>query len=278
MLDKDLLEKAYQRIVNEKKSEFETGFVDLDNVLSGVEKGALITIGARPAMGKTTLVTSILEHLIKSNKKVLFFTFQQSKLIFLTKLLAQIAEVSAIKTRFGNISEEEGEKLLEAKEILANSNLELVSKTMSVDEVVEKIRESNAEYVFIDGLQLIKINLKKQISDELANVASKLKEVAEQKGIYIISTTQLSRALESRCDKRPMLADIRSSGAIEEFSDVVMFIYRPEYYDAEDEYHRGQAEIIVAKNNFGHTVNLSLVFKSMIPKFYTMESSLYAEF
>ena len=159
MLDKDLLEKAYQRIVNEKKSEFETGFVDLDNVLSGVEKGALITIGARPAMGKTTLVTSILEHLIKSNKKVLFFTFQQSKLMFLTKLLAQIAEVSAIKTRSGEISEREEKELLEAKEILANSNLELVSKTMSVDEVVEKIRESNAEYVFIDGLQLIKINL-----------------------------------------------------------------------------------------------------------------------
>ena len=152
MLDKDLLEKAYQRIVNEKKSEFETGFVDLDNVLSGVEKGALITIGARPAMGKTTLVTSILEHLIKSNKKVLFFTFQQSKLMFVTILLAQISEVSAIKTRFGEISEREEKELLEAKEILANSNLELVSKTMSVDEVVEKIRESNAEYVFIGDI------------------------------------------------------------------------------------------------------------------------------
>lgn len=278
MFNNEILEKAYQNIVHKRKSEFETGFVDLDNVLSGVEKGALITIGARPAMGKTAFATSILEHLIKTDKRALFFTFEYSKMMFVTKLLAQIAELPAIKTRYGELSEEETESLLKAKELLANADLEIVAKFMTVDEIVKTIEESNAEYIFIDSLQEIKINPEKHKANEVANIVEKLKAVAVQKGIYIFLTSQLPRTLEKRKDKHPLLLDIGEPAALVDLSDVVMFLYRPEYYNTEEEYYRGQAEIIIPKNDFGNRVSLYLKFGSKIPKFYTAKTSLDIEF
>lgn len=278
MYNNEILEKAYQNIVNKRKSEFETGFVDLDNVLSGVEKGALITIGARPAMGKTAFATSILEHLIKTDKRALFFTFEHSKMMFVTKLLTQIAELPVIKTRYGELSEKEIEILLNAKEFLANADLEVVAKFMTVDEIVKTIEESNAEYIFIDSLEEIKIDSKKHKVKEFENIVEKLKAVAVQKGIYIFLTLQLPRTLEKRKDKHPLLSDIGEPAALVNLSDVVMFLYRPEYYNAEEEYYRGKAEIIISKNDFGNRVSLSLKFRSKIPKFYTAETSFDIEF
>lgn len=276
MIKKEVLEKLYEKIFEEKPPVLQTGFKDLDNMLSGVENSSLVTIGARPAMGKTCFMTNIMLNLLEQNKKCLFFSLEMSEEQLLKRLLCQIGEVDALLLKMPNeISKRKKnvEKIAKALNKISEYDLTIIDNAHNTDEIKEQIEQVKPEFVFIDYLQLIDVPAKKPRSESFEKVMRDLKKIAKDNNCIIFMTSQLSRAIESRCDKRPLLSDLRESGAIENISDVVMFIYRRDYYTNpdydEEDYARvkGEAEIIVAKNKYGTTAIIRLLFRSSIMKF-----------
>ena len=273
MIDKEILEKTFKQITEEKTDMLITGFRDLDAVLSGVEKGDLITIGGRPAMGKTAFMTSILYNFLKQDKKCLLFSLKISTSQYLKRLIAQIGEIELFSLNNCKVLDDKNkEEIKTALDIISSCNLSIFDDTYKIEEILSRIETEKPEYVFVDYLQLFDTPRKKQRSEAIANIILDLKKIAKENNCIIFILSQLSRALESRCDKRPMLSDLRESGDIENISDVVIFIYRDEYYkcyaDEEDyNFKKGKAEIIVAKNKMGALATISLLFRSSIAKF-----------
>lgn len=278
MIKKEVLEKVYESIFEEKPPVLQTGFRDLDTILSGVENSSLITIGARPAMGKTSFATNIMLNLLEQNKKCLFFSLEMSEEQAIKRLLGQIGEVDSMLLRNpdGILRRKQSvEKIAEALNKISKYDLTIIDDVHNADEIKEQIEQIKPEFVFIDYLQLIDVPSKKPRSESFEKVMRDLKKIAKDNNCIIFMTSQLSRAIESRCDKRPLLSDLRESGAIENISDVVMFIYRRDYYTNpdydEEDYARvkGQAEIIVAKNRGGCVDTIRLLFRSSIMKFFS---------
>ena len=273
MIDKEILEKTFKQITEEKTDMLITGFRDLDAVLSGVEKGDLITIGGRPAMGKTAFMTSILYNFLKQDKKCLLFSLKISTSQYLKRLIAQIGEIELFSLNNCKVLDDKNkEEIKTALDIISSCNLSIFDDTYKIEEILSRIETEKPEYVFVDYLQLFDTPRKKQRSEAITNIMLDLKKIAKENNCIIFILSQLSRALESRCDKRPMLSDLRESGDIENISDVVIFIYRDEYYkcyaDEEDyNFKKGKAEIIVAKNKMGALATISLLFRSSIAKF-----------
>lgn len=281
MLDEKLLQDVWDDLENQNKTLFETGFEDLDSVLGIQEKkGALITIGARPAMGKTTFMLSILENLLLKNKKCLYFSLEMSKEQLVKRVLFQMAEVSFVKSKLNNFVAKDWEKLADAMNNLSKWDL-CVDDSLAADtkEIELAIKELNPDVVFIDYLQLLEGKRKQDRFTQIEEIMKNLKRIAKEYGIVIFIASQLSRAPESRCDKRPLLSDLRESGAIENISDVVIFLYRPEYYnfmeDDDELRKKGEAEVIVAKNKFGTCGIIHTTFRASIPKFYPDLRSKY---
>ncbi len=269
MIEKDLLKKIKNQILEPQEPLIQTGFRDLDLILASVEKSSIITIGARPAMGKTSFAVSIMLKFLEQNKKCLFFSLRRSKGYFIKRIIPTIAEVDC--SRFYRsttaLNENEKEKISTAFEKLSKFNLTIIDGIQKIEGIKEKIEQENPEIVFIDYLQLIDTPIKKQKNDAIEDIMRSLKEVATDNNCTIFVLSQLSRAIENRCDKRPMLCDLRDSGAIETISDVVLFIYRDEYYNRDIVENRGKAEIIAAKNSYGSTSVLELLFRASIMKF-----------
>ena len=267
MIDKEILEKTFKQITEEKTDMLITGFRDLDAVLSEVEKGVLITIGGRPAIGKTAFMTSILYNFLKQDKKCLLFSLEMSISQYLKMLIAQISEIGLFSLNNPNVLDDKNkEEIKTALDIISSCDLSIFDDTYKIEEILSRIETEKPEYVFIDYLQLIDIPRKKQRSEAIANIILDLKKIAKQNNCIVFINSQLSRALESRCDKRPILSDLKESGDIENISDVVMFIYRDEYYNA-DALNKGKAEIIIAKNKMGTVCTIELLFRSPIAKF-----------
>ena len=276
MIKSEVLEKVYESIFEEKPPVLQTGFRDLDTILSGVENSSLITIGARPAMGKTSFATNIMLNLLEQNKKCLFFSLEMSEEQAIKRLLGQIGEVDSMLLRNldGILRRKQSvEKIAEALNKISKYDLTIIDDVHNADEIKEQIEQIKPEFVFIDYLQLIDVPSKKPRSESFEKVMRDLKKIAKDNNCIIFMTSQLSRAIESRCDKRPLLSDLRESGAIENISDVVMFIYRRDYYTNpdydEEDYARvkGEVEIIVAKNRGGCVDTIRLLFRSSIMKF-----------
>ncbi len=267
MIDKEILEKTFKQITEEKTDMLNTGFRDLDAVLSGVEKGVLITIGGRPAIGKTAFMTSILYNFLKQNKKCLLFSLEMSTSQYLKRLIAHIGEIGLFSLNNPNVLDDKNkENIKTALDIISSCNLSIFDDTYKIEEILSRIETEKPEYVFIDYLQLIDIPRKKQRSEAITNIMLDLKKIAKENNCIVFINSQLSRAIEIRCDKRPMLSDLRESGDIENISDVVLLIYREEYYDA-DALNKGKAEIIIAKNKMGTVCTIELLFRSPIAKF-----------
>ena len=267
MIDKEILEKTFKQITEEKTDMLNTGFRDLDAVLSGVEKGVLITIGGRPAIGKTAFMTSILYNFLKQNKKCLLFSLEMSTSQYLKRLIAHIGEIGLFSLNNPNVLDDKNkENIKTALDIISSCNLSIFDDTYKIEEILSRIETEKPEYVFIDYLQLIDIPRKKQRSEAITNIMLELKKIAKENNCIVFINSQLSRAIEIRCDKRPMLSDLRESGDIENISDVVLLIYREEYYDA-DALNKGKAEIIIAKNKMGTVCTIELLFRSPIAKF-----------
>ena len=270
MIEKELLEKVKNKILEPQEPQLQTGFRDLDYLLASVEKSSIITIGGRPAMGKTSFAVSIMLKFLEQNKKCLFFSLGRSKSYFIKRIIPTVAEVdySRLNRNETDLNEKEKEKISAAFDKLSEYNLTIIDDVKKIEGIKEKIEIEKPDIVFIDYLQLFDTPFKKQRNDAIEDILRSLKELAKENDCTIFVLSQLSRALESRCDKRPMLCDLRDSGGIESVSDVVLFIYREEYYKIDDNERKGNAEIILAKNNYGSTgVVCELLFRASIMKF-----------
>lgn len=268
-----LLENTLDRLLNSEKEQFITGFEDLDLAMVGLKSGSLITVGGRPAMGKTTFLMSIFENALKKNKKCIYFSLEMSEKLFIERFLIQYAELNHVMVKSGRMTEPEKAKLKETCYGLKNFDYEIVCNwsSISIDEIGQKIENYNPDYVFIDYFQLLKLNSKKDIQTEIKNMLSQIKRIANKNDCYVFIASQLSRAPESRIDKRPLLSDLRGSSSLEELSDVVMFVYRDDYYHSygSDYPETNRVEIIIPKNNSGQVGTVILDFKKEIPKMFT---------
>ena len=252
-----------------------TGFIDLDYKLSGLQPSDLILVAARPSMGKTAFVLNIAQYVaFKKNRSVAIFSLEMSKEQLVNRLFSLESQVDAQALRTGNMKDSDWEKLIEGAGIIGQSKL-IIDDTpgISVSELRSKCRkyklENDLDLIIIDYLQLMTGSVGRSSESrqqEISEISRSLKGLAREMNVPVIALSQLSRAVESRPDKRPMLSDLRESGAIEQDADVVMFIYRDEYYNKDSEYKK-QAEIIIAKQRNGPVGTVHLAWLGEYTKF-----------
>lgn len=254
-----------------------TGFCDLDYAIKGLNNSNLIVIGSRPAMGKTALALNIATHVAtKENIPVAIFSLDMSREQCTKRILSSQALVENNKLNTGKLNEEEWEKVIKTSEQLSNAEIYIDDTVgISINKIREKCiklkQEKNIGLILIDSLQLILSNKKCNTREEEdSEVSSALKELAQELNIPIIVTYQLSRALEEREDKRPILSDIKDD--IIKNSDVVMFLHRDDYYNPYSE-KKNIAELIIAKNSYGTSNNsiVELIFLDKWLKFDSLE-------
>ena len=257
---KDVVLNALEKIEKASKNKgtvtgIPTGFLDLDYKLSGLQPSDLILVAARPSMGKTAFVLNIAQHVaFKSDRYVAVFSLEMSKEQLVNRLFSLESQVDSQSLRTGNLKDADWEKLIESAGIIGKSHL-IIDDTpsISVTELRSKCRKFKLEHgldlIIIDYLQLMSGSIggrSDSRQQEISDISRSLKAVARELNVPVIALSQLSRAVEQRPDHRPMLSDLRESGAIEQDADVVMFIYRDDYYNKDTE-TPNQAEIIIAK-------------------------------
>ena len=257
----DILIDAFDRINERWKSEGDisglpTGFVDLNKQTNGFQPAELIILAARPSMGKTAFVCNVAEAVASESKTgVIIFSLEQSKLELAERFLCIRSGVNGHDLRSGNLADEEKHKIMEASSELSSIPLYIDDKpgrTISqISAICRRLkRQSDIGLIIIDYLQLIEPEDKNiPREQQIALITRRLKALSKELDIPLIALAQLNRGVEQREDKRPRLADLRESGAIEQDADLVMFLHRPEVYDPED--RPGLAELIVAKHRSG---------------------------
>lgn len=254
-----------------------TGFVDLDYKTSGFQNSDLILIAARPSMGKTAFTLNIAQYMaVKKNITVAIFSLEMSKEQLVNRLLASESRVDSQTLRTGNLKDEDWTKLVEGADIIGRSHL-IIDDTpgISVAEMRSKCRkyklEQNLGIIFIDYLQLMGGSGRSDSrQQEISEISRSLKALARELNVPVVALSQLSRAVEQRTDHRPILSDLRESGAIEQDADVVMFIYRDDYYN-KDTTKPGVAEIIIAKQRNGPIGTVELVWLAKYTQFVNMK-------
>lgn len=255
-----------------------TGFLDLDYKTAGMQPSDLILVAARPSMGKTAFVLNIAQYVaFKQARTVAIFSLEMSKEQLVNRLFSMESRVDSQHLRTGNLSDAEWEKLIESAGVIGKSNL-IIDDTpgISISELRSKCRkyklEHNLEMVIIDYLQLMSGSGRSTDSrqQEISDISRSLKALARELRVPVVALSQLSRAVEQRPDHRPMLSDLRESGAIEQDADVVMFIYRDDYYNKDTE-KTGIAEIIIAKQRNGPIGTVELVWLADYTKFANLQ-------
>ena len=277
---KQVVLNALERIEKASKSKgvvtgIPTGFIDLDYKLSGLQPSDLVLIAARPSMGKTAFVLNIAQYIaFKKEKSVAIFSLEMSKEQLVNRLFSLEAQVDAQKIRTGDMKDSDWEKLIEGAGIIGKSRL-IIDDTpgISISELRSKCRkyklEQGMDVIIIDYLQLMTGSVgrsQESRQQEISEISRSLKGLARELNVPVVALSQLSRAVEGRPDKRPMLSDLRESGAIEQDADVVMFIYRDEYYNKDSEFKK-QAEIIIAKQRNGPVGTVNLAWLGEYTKF-----------
>ena len=255
-----------------------TGFYDLDYKMAGLQNSDLILIAARPSMGKTAFALNIAEYVtVKQNVTTAIFSLEMSKEQLAKRILAMNSRVDSQKLRTGDLSDEEWMDIVDSAKTIGETNL-IIDDTpgISVGELRSKCRklkiEKNLGLVMIDYIQLMTGGKRAESrQQEISELSRSLKALAREIDAPIIALSQLSRKVESRDDKRPMLSDLRESGAIEQDADVVMFIYRDEYYNKDTE-NPGVTEIIIGKQRNGPIGTVKLGWKSELTKFVNLKN------
>lgn len=252
-----------------------TGFAMLDRILGGFQKSDLIVLAARPGMGKSALAFTMAHSAAKRhNKRVAIFSLEMSDEQFVQRLLSQSSGIDSHQLRTGNIHENDWALLMEAANELSQLPLYIDDTgAVSIAHIRSECRrmavEGGIDMIIVDYMQLMsgipgKKNENRQ--QEISAISASLKALARELNVPVLALSQLSRAVESRNDKRPMLSDLRESGAIEQDSDVVMFIYREDYY-TEDTDRANIADVIVSKHRHGATGTVSLFFRKELTQF-----------
>ena len=255
-----------------------TGFIDLDYKLSGLQRSDLILVAARPSMGKTAFVLNIAQYVaFHENMCTAIFSLEMSKEQLVNRLFSLESRVDAQALRTGNLSDADWAKLVEGAGIIGDSEL-IIDDTpgISISEMRSKCRKYKLEHdlklIIIDYLQLMSGSGRSTDSrqQEISDISRSLKALARELNVPVLALSQLSRAVEQRPDHRPMLSDLRESGAIEQDADVVMFIYRDDYYNKDTEL-KGISEIIIAKQRNGPIGTVNLAWLPEYTKFANLE-------
>lgn len=251
-----------------------SGYVDLDTLTAGFQKSDLVVLAARPSMGKTAFALNIAQNIaIRQNIPTVIFSLEMSKIQLAQRVVCAEAEVDAQRVRTGELQPNEWEKITNVMNDLHQAPLYIDdSAGVSVSDIRAKCRRlkmknPNLGLILIDYLQLIEDRSSNDRNQQISTISRSLKGLARELDVPIIALSQLSRKVEDRTDKRPMLSDLRESGAIEQDADVVMFIYREEYYDKENPELKNKAQIIVAKQRNGPTGSFELIFQGSTTKF-----------
>lgn len=256
-----------------------TGFIDLDYRTAGLQPSDLILVAARPSMGKTAFVLNIAQYVaFHEHMCTAIFSLEMSKEQLVNRLFSLESRVDAQALRTGNLSDADWEKLIEGAGVIGNSEL-IIDDTpgISIAEMRSKCRKYKLEHdlklIIIDYLQLMSGSGGRSSDSrqqEISDISRSLKALARELSVPVVALSQLSRAVEQRPDHRPMLSDLRESGAIEQDADVVMFIYRDDYYNHDSEM-KGISEIIIAKQRNGPIGTVNLVWLPQYTKFANME-------
>lgn len=280
---KDILVDSFtqlEQLYNQKQhiTGTPTGFADLDYITAGLHPSDLIIVAARPAMGKSAFALNIATNAaVRANTPVAIFSLEMSKEQMTNRILCSEAMVDSNKVRTGKIEDDDWTKLAEASGALSTSQI-FIDDTpgISVMEIRAKCRklklEKNIGLVVIDYIQLVQGNSKRNSSreQEISEISRSLKILAKEIGVPVIALSQLSRSVEQRPDHRPMLSDLRESGAIEQDADIVMFLYRDDYYN-EDSEKKNMAEVILAKHRSGSTGTVELAWLGSYTKFANLD-------
>ena len=257
-----------------------SGFTDLDNLTGGFQPGNLIVLAARPSMGKSSLATNIAENAaVGHGSPVALFSLEMSETELAHRFIASQAKVSSDELRKGRVKGDRWPKVLKAVEKLAKAPLYVDdSSDIGILEIRAKARRLHAKHelglIIVDYLQLLRPEGRSDASrvEQVGQMSRGLKILARELGIPVIAVSQLSRAVESRNPPIPMLSDLRESGQVEQDADVVMFVYRDEYYNSDSD-RLGEADIILAKHRNGPIGQLTLTFLPKYPRF----ANLYRE-
>ena len=256
-----------------------TGFRDLDRLTSGLQPSDLILVAARPSMGKTAFTLNIAQNVgVKQHKTVAFFSLEMSQEQLVQRLLCQIAHIDSQKLRTGQLnSDDEWTKLTDACDKLYQAPIYIDDTPgISVTEMRSKARRLKAEHgldlIIVDYLQLMQGRNSESRQQEISEISRSLKALARELKVPLIALSQLSRSVESRQDKRPMLSDLRESGALEQDADIVSFLYREDYYDKETE-NQHITEIILAKHRNGPVGSVKLYFKGEYTLFLNLDTT-----
>ena len=282
---KDVVMEAINRIEAASKQSgsvtgVPTGFTDLDYRTAGLQPSDMILVAARPSMGKTAFALNLAANAAcKKHITTAIFSLEMSKVQLVNRFLSMESSVSAQNLRTGNLSETEWEKLVEGASIIGNSGL-VIDDTpgISISDMRSKCRKIKLEHddlglIIIDYIQLMTSNTRSESrQQEVSEISRSLKALARELNVPVVALSQLSRAVEQRPDHRPMLSDLRESGAIEQDADVVMFLYRDEYYKKDTD-KPGVAEVIIAKQRNGPVGTVELAWIGDRQRFANLERS-----
>lgn len=251
-----------------------TGFTDLDNMLTGMHGGELLLVAARPAMGKTAFVLNIAHDLaVMHGVPCALFSLEMSKEQLVSRMIAIDAMVDSKSMKLGNLSDDDWDKVIESTEAIAKAPLYIDdNSSITISELRSKCRKlkqnHNIGVIMLDYLQLMSTTRHVESRQQfISDVSRALKNIARELNVPVIALSQLSRAVDSRPEHKPVLSDLRESGAIEQDADVVMFIYRDEYYNPETTTKPQTAEIIIAKQRSGETGSVDLRWIGKYTKF-----------
>lgn len=261
-----------------------TGFIDLDYRTAGMQPSDLILVAARPSMGKTAFELNLAQYMaFKKNLTVALFSLEMSKEQLVNRLFSQESSVDAQKLRTGQLNDQEWERLIESAGVIGKSKL-IIDDTpgITIAELRTKCRKYKLEHdlsiIMIDYLQLMSGSGRTESrQQEISDISRSLKALARELNVPVIALSQLSRAVEQRPDHRPMLSDLRESGAIEQDADVVMFLYRDDYYN-HDSPEKGVSEIIIAKQRNGPIGTVKLAWLPEYTRFANLEHKKNSDF
>lgn len=284
---KEVLEKTQSDLEKLSKNKgqingLETGWYDLDRLTTGLHPNELIIIAARPAMGKTAFALNLATHVaMTQDKTVALFTLEMPAEQVASRIISAQGQIDGFKLRTGNLLNQDWKRINEASSRLASTNLVIddTAAGMSIGEIRAKCRrmassEKGLALVVIDYLQLISggKNYGANRQQEVSDISRSLKILAMELEIPVIALSQLSRSVESRDDKRPMMSDLRESGSIEQDADIVAFLYRDDYYNKEaiTEDNNSISELIIGKHRNGPTATIELLFKKNTSTFLNL--------
>jgi len=275
----DVAVEVYNRIEKASQSKetvtgVPSGFTDLDNMTTGFQPADLVIVAARPSMGKTAFVLNIMEHVaVKKHRSCMFFSLEMSKEQLVNRMFSMDSGIDAQNLRTGNLSDEDWGRLLETTQRVGDSSVVIDDTSgISVAEMRTRARkvklEKGLDLILVDYLQLMSGSGRASDSrqNEVSEISRALKGIAKELACPVIALSQLSRACEGRPDKRPMLSDLRESGSIEQDADLVMFLYRDDYYNPDTE-HKGESEVIIAKQRNGPIGTVTLGWQANTTRF-----------